>query len=189
MSASSQQAHLNPSSIVFRPIDIEQDVHHLYRWLSDEDVRTWYDEGEHSIANYRERFAPESHNHKFIIEINGEPAGYIQAYRLSDEPEYARQLGVEHDGVSIDMMLGEAKFRGKGWGSVVLREVLDRVVFSDMNADYACINPDPTNDRAVKAYEKAGFRGERVVWVEADLPGDTGYERIMLLSRAEFEAG
>ena len=179
----------NPASIAFRRIDIEHDVHHLYRWLGDEDVRTWYDEGEHNIENYRERFAPESHNHKFIIEIDGAPAGYIQAYRLSDEPDYAGQIGLDHDAVSIDIMLGEATYRGKGWGSVVLHEALARIVFGEMNADHACINPDPKNERAVRSYEKAGFRGDRVVWVESELPVDTGYERIMVMSRADFEAG
>jgi aminoglycoside 6'-N-acetyltransferase len=167
-----------------RPVDIEQDVHHLFRWLGDADVNRWYSEGEHSLENYRRTFAPEPTTRKFIIEIEGVPAGYLQAYRLSDEPDYAAQLGLEHDAVSIDLFLGER--RGEGWGSVVLRKALEQVVFGEMNAGYACINPDPKNTRAVRSYEKAGFRGNRVVWVQDDAPENTGYERIMLLARDEF---
>lgn len=186
MSTAESQERTNPADVSFRCIDIEQDVHHLYRWLSDEDVRRWYDEGEHSLENYRQMFAPESHNHQFIIEIAGEPVGYIQAYRLSDEPEYSRQIGLAHDAVSLDILLGESTFRGRGWGSVVLREALDRIVFGDTTADYACINPDPENIRAIRSYEKAGFRGDRVVWVEDDLPQNTGHERVMVISRDTF---
>lgn len=173
--------------VTLRPVEVDPDAHLLYRWLGDADVNRWYREGEHTIEGYRQRFAPEPTTHKFIIEIDGEPAGYLQAYRLSDEPEYAAQLNLDHDAVSIDLFLGEAKFRGAGWGSVVLRAALERIVFGDMLARWACINPDPENLRAVRSYEKAGFRGDRVVWIQDDAPENTGYERIMLLSREAFQ--
>ncbi len=171
-------------AVKLRPVDIERELHHLYRWLGDEDVNRWYSEGEHSLENYRQKFSPEPTTHKYIIEIEGVPAGYLQAYRLSDEPDYAVQLGLEHDAVSLDLFLGER--RGEGWGSVVLRKALEHVVFGEMDAAYACINPDPENIRAVRSYEKAGFRGDRVVWVQDDAPENTGYERIMVLSREDF---
>lgn len=172
--------------VTLRPVEINTDVHHLYRWLDDADVNRWYREGEHTLAGYRQRFAPEATTHKFIIEIDSEPAGYLQAYRLSDEPEYATQLGLGHDAVSIDLFIGEPTFRGAGWGSVVLRAALERIVFGHMAAEWACINPDPDNLRAVRSYEKAGFRGDRIVWVQDDAPENTGFERIMLLSRKQF---
>ena len=172
--------------VTLRPVEIESDVHLLYRWLGDADVNRWYREGEHTIENYRLRFAPEPTTRKFIIEIDAEPAGYLQAYRLSDEPAYATQLELGHDAVSIDLFLGEATFRGAGWGNVVLQAALEQIVFGEMAAEWACINPDPENLRAVKSYEKAGFGGDRVVWVQDDAPENTGYERIMLLSRDEF---
>lgn len=171
--------------IDFRPVRIEDDLPRFYTWLSDPDVRRWYDEGEHSLENYRQQFAPEPTTHKFIILIDEHPAGYLQAYRVSDEPEYATQLGLEHDAVSLDLFIGDPDYRG-GWGSLVLRKALAGIVFGDMNAEYACCNPDPENARAVRAYQKAGFHGDRVVWIEDDSPGNTGYERIMLISRAEF---
>lgn len=172
--------------VTLRPVEINTDVHDLYRWLGDADVNRWYREGEHTLEGYRQRFAPEATTHKFIIEIDAIPAGYLQAYRLSDEPEYATQLGLDHDAVSIDLFLGEPNFRGAGWGSVVLRAALQRIVFGEMAAEWACINPDPDNVRAVKSYEKAGFHGDRIVWVQDDAPENTGFEQIMLLSREQF---
>lgn len=171
--------------IDFRPVDIESDISGLFAWLSDPDVRRWYDEGEHSLENYRKQFAPEATTHKFIMLIDDHPVGYLQAYRVSDEPEYAAQLGLDHDAVSLDLFIGDPEYRG-GWGSLVLRKALDTIVFGAMEAEFACCNPDPENLRAVRAYQNAGFRGDRVVWIEDESPGNTGYERIMLLSRDEF---
>lgn len=171
--------------ITFRRIDIERDVALLFRWLADEDVHRWYDEGEHSMENYRRKFAPEPTTHKFIVEIDHQAIGYLQTYWLSDEPEYAAQLGLSHDAVSIDMFLG---VRNRGLGHRILDAALARIVFGEMNAEWACINPDPENLRAVRSYEKAGFRGERVVHIVDDEPGNTGNERIMLQSRETFRS-
>lgn len=173
-------------TVSLRPIDIGRDAPLIYTWLSDPDVYRWYREGEHSLESYRTHFAPEATTHKFIIEVEGQPIGYLQAYRLSDEPEYAAQLGLDHDAVSLDMFLGER--RGEGWGSAALRVALKEIVFGEMGAEFACINPDPENIRAVRSYEKVGFRGERVVYVQDDAPENTGYERIMLLGRQQFES-
>lgn len=178
--------HAMDSSITFRRMEINRDVRRLFEWLADDDVRRWYDEGEHSVENYRRTFAPEPTVNKFIVEIEGNPVGYLQTYWLSDEPDYAAQLGLDHDAVSIDMFIGDADWRGHGWGSRILTAALERMVFGEMQAEWACINPDPENTRAVRSYEKAGFRGERVVRIIDDEPGNTGNERIMLQSREDF---
>ena len=174
------------SRVTIRPLAIETDVDLLYAWLGDPDVQRWYSEGEHSLEHYRRHFGPEPGIHRFITEIDGNPVGYIQAYRLADEEEYADQIGLDGEVVSLDMLIGDADWRGSGWGAVVLHATLDQIVFGQMQAKTACMNPDPENERAVKAYEKAGFRGDRVVWVESDEPHDTGYERIMVLNRDDF---
>lgn len=171
--------------IDFRPVNIDADVPLLFAWLGDADVHRWYDEGEHSLENYRRQFAPEATTHKFIMLIDDQPVGYLQAYRVSDEPEYAAQIGLDHDAVSIDLFIGDSNYRG-GWGNLVLWKALEVIVFGAMDAEYACCNPDPENARAVRAYQKAGFQGDRIVWVEDDAPGNTGYERIMVISRDEF---
>lgn len=182
-------ADANTESIGFRPVSIDSDVHLLLSWLADDDVSPWYDEGEQTEANYRTRFGPDDHVHKFMMCVDGAPIGYIQAYWLHDEPAYAAQIALPHDAVSIDLFIGSPRYRGGGWGSLLLRTFLERVVFGEMGADVACINPDPANARAVRSYEKVGFRGDRVVEIEADDPGNAGPERIMVLARDAFFRG
>lgn len=174
--------------VTFRPVDMGEDLPLLYTWLGDADVNQWYDEGEHTLENYRHRFAPEPTTRKYIFAIDGKSAGYLQTYWLHDEPAYQEQLGLEHDAVSIDMFIGAVEYRNQGWGSRVLRAALGQIVFGEMGAEHACINPVPENIRAVKSYEKAGFVQDRIVYVRDSEPGNTGHERIMLLSKDRFLA-
>ncbi len=174
--------------IGFRPVEIERDLADLLRWLGDPDVRRWYDEGELSEANIGRKFAPEPPMRKLIILIDDTPVGYIQVYRLADEEEYRRQVDVSAEAVAMDLFIGEAAYRGQGWGTDVIRACLDRIVFGEMDAPLAMIAPDPENARAVRSYAKAGFRPVKTVYVTDDEPGNTGYELVMLLTREEFLA-
>lgn len=175
--------------ISFRPVEIGRDLADLLRWLGDPEVRRWYDEGELSETNIGRKFAPEPPMRKLIILIYETPVGYIQVYRLADEEDYRRQVDVSPEAVAMDLFIGESAYRGKGWGTDVLRACLERIVFGEMDAPMAMIAPDPENARAVRSYAKAGFRPVQTVYVTDDEPGNTGYELVMLLTREEFMAG
>lgn len=181
---------MNPHEdrISFRPVEFGRDLSDLMRWLADPDVRRWYDEGDLTEENTRERFSLEPTTRKFIIEIDGQPVGYIQVYRLADEEEYRRQVDVAPEAVATDLFIGEATFRDRGWGTAVLRASLRRIVFGEMDAPLAMIAPDPENLRAVRSYEKAGFRPIRTVYVFDERPENTGHELVMLLDRESFLA-
>lgn len=172
--------------IDFLPFTLADALPLLLRWLADPDVRPWYDEGELTAENLTERFAPEEGMHRFLITIDNQPVGYIQSYRLRDEPDYQRQLDVDPDAVATDLLIGEAAYRNGGWGTEVLRAFLERIVFGEMNAHVAMIAPDPGNARAVRCYAKAGFRPVKTVQiVDAEHPGNSGEELVMLLNRPQ----
>ena len=172
--------------VTFRPLDRE-DLPLMLRWLADPDVRPWYDEGELTPENIAAKYAPLIDGTEptcgFIIVIGDVPAGYIQAYRVGDHPEYQRQVDVDPAAVGIDLFLGAPERRNRGWGAVVLRAFLDRIVFGEMGADLAAICPGPANTRAVRSYERAGFRAVKTVYVVDEEPGNTGHELVMLLER------
>ena len=60
------------------------------------------------------------------------------------------------DAVGVDLSIGDPGKLAKGIGSGVLRTFTERL----MQEGYTTIiiDPDPANHRAVRAYEKAGFR-------------------------------
>jgi aminoglycoside 6'-N-acetyltransferase len=172
--------------IAFHAFDLEEALPNLLRWLGDPDVRPWYDEGELTPENLSARFAPDATTHCYTIAIDNQPVGYIQTYRIGDEPEYQRQVDVDPDAVATDLFIGESAYRNGGWGTEVLRVFLERIVFGKMGASLAMIAPDPANARAVRCYEKAGFHPVKTVHVvDEDHPGNTGDELVMLLNRPD----
>lgn len=172
--------------IAFQPFDLEARLDDMIRWLGDPDVQPWYDEGELSEENIRRQFAPEDGLHRYTIVIDDQPVGYIQAYRVGNEPEYQKQIDVDPDAVATDLFIGEPGFRNAGWGTELLRVFHERIVFGEMGAELAMIGPSPENHRAVASYSKVGFRPVKSVYVVDESPGNTGTELIMLLTREEF---
>ncbi|MBA2277461.1 MAG: GNAT family N-acetyltransferase [Chloroflexia bacterium] len=120
----------------------------------------------------------------FIITIDGVDAGYIQGYRIDDHPDYARQVAVGPGAACVDLLLGDPARRNQGWGVPVLRAFLRDVVFGQLDATFCIIGPDTANARAIRSYEKAGFRYLKTVSIDdADDPGD---EYLMVLTSDEL---
>lgn len=167
----------------------------LVRWLGDPDVSPWYGEGEPTLASltarYADRITGEDTTRAFVIEIDGQKVGYIQCYWIADEPDYARQLALppmpEPGAVGTDLFIGEEAFRNRGWGTPILRAFHRQIVFGEMQASVAIIAPSPNNRRAIRVYEKVGFRWLKTVSiVDDDHEENSGPEYVMLLTRAEF---
>jgi aminoglycoside 6'-N-acetyltransferase len=83
----------------------------------------------------------------FVIEVDGEIAGGIQ-YWEEDEPQY------RHAG--IDIFLATA-FQDRGLGSDAVR-TLARHLFEARGHHRLTIDPAAANERAIRAYERVGFR-------------------------------
>lgn len=92
----------------------------------------------------------------FIIEHQGFPIGYIQYYN-------ATTIGGgwwEHelDGAyGIDIMIGEESVVGKGNGPKIIDSFISFLRQREPGITSVIIDPEPTNARAIKAFEKAGF--------------------------------
>ncbi|MBA2383400.1 MAG: GNAT family N-acetyltransferase [Actinobacteria bacterium] len=83
----------------------------------------------------------------FAIVADGEVAGMIQ-YHEEDDPEY------RHAG--MDLFLG-TPFQGRGLGTDAVR-TMARHLLHDRGHHRLTIDPAAHNERAIRCYEKAGFR-------------------------------
>ena len=83
----------------------------------------------------------------FVIEVDGETAAEIQ-YWEEDEPDY------RHAG--IDVFLATA-FQDRGLGSDAVR-ALARHLFDVRGHHRLTIDPAAANTRAIRAYERVGFK-------------------------------
>ena len=82
-----------------------------------------------------------------VIESDGEVAGIVQFYEEED-PDYRH--------ASIDISLA-TKWHGRGIGPEALR-VLAQFLFDERGHHRLTIDPAAANERAIKAYEKVGFK-------------------------------
>jgi aminoglycoside 6'-N-acetyltransferase len=178
------------SEIAFRRL-AEADIPTLKRWLEDPDVAPWYQEDSTELDALRASYLPvitgEEPTRAFIIRIDGRDAGYIQGYVIDDHSDYARQIAVDPGAVGIDLFIGEPWARNRGHGAAVLRAFLREVVFGAMGAAIAIIAPAPDNARAIRAYERAGFRWVKTVPIVDESPANTGDEYVMRLPHRDFD--
>jgi aminoglycoside 6'-N-acetyltransferase len=84
----------------------------------------------------------------FVIEVDGEVVGAIQ-YHEENDPMY------RHAG--IDIFLTTSR-HGQGLGTEAIR-LLARYLFEERGHHRLTIDPAADNVAAIRAYEKAGFRG------------------------------
>jgi aminoglycoside 6'-N-acetyltransferase len=170
-------------TITFEPL---ADTHMplMARWLANPVVAEFYEEGDTTVAgltaHYRDAIDGNEPTHGYVVHVNGEPIGYIQAVEIDGYPDYAAQLHLVPGSVGIDILIGEDRWRGRGVGSRALRQFTEEIVFGRMGAPQANIGPSPDNMRAIRSYERAGFRFLKTVEVTADEPWNTGTEYVMV---------
>lgn len=97
---------------------------------------------------------------QFIVAVADRPFAYIQCYPLTAWPEAG--LGPQPHGTrGIDQFIGEPDMVDRGHGSAFIRSFVDNLIAS--GTPRVITDPDPENPRAIRAYEKAGFRRDREV--------------------------
>jgi RimJ/RimL family protein N-acetyltransferase len=115
----------------------------------------------------------------FFACLGDEPVGYIQVYRvLGADPQW--WIDETDPGArGIDQFLANAEQLGHGLGSSMVRQFLASL-FADPEVTQVQTDPSPDNARAIRAYEKAGFR--RV----GEVLTPDGPALLMRVTRSEF---
>lgn len=131
------------------------DLPMLAAWLAEPHVAKWWNDGpEASLAEIRQ--AMESiDTEPLVVELDGRPIAYLQSYdpHLEEDHPYQDQpFGT----LGMDISIGPSDLVGKGHGSAIVQQ------YAEMLFEEGCvrivIDPHPDNLRAIRAYEKAGFR-------------------------------
>ena len=147
--------------IGFRPLEAA-DYPLLRRWLEAPHIREWWGDPEEELGHVRDMVEGRDTTRPFVILVDGLPAGYIQVWYLGHHQNaewVARNpwlAELPDDAVGVDLSLGEPGALSKGIGSAALAAFV-AALRAEGHATIV-IDPDPANARAVRAYEKAGFR-------------------------------
>ena len=125
------------------------------RWLGEPHVTQWWGAPDEQFG----LVSGEPALDRFIVNSSERPLGYLQCYDLT---EWNTGFGRQPDGTrGIDLFIGETDMIGQGHGSALISAFVDRLFKN--GTPRAVSDPDPANARAIRAYEKAGFRRERLV--------------------------
>jgi aminoglycoside 6'-N-acetyltransferase len=137
----------------FRPVT-KKDLPMIAAWLAEPHVAEWWDDPETEIAQIREHIDSISVE-PLIVELDGKPIAYLQSYdpHLEDGHPYSDQpFGT----IGVDLTIGRPELIGIGHGSAIISQFVEDLF--EEGAPRVIIDPNPANGRAIRAYEKAGFR-------------------------------
>jgi len=142
---------------IFRPM-ATADILLVQRWLALPHVREWWGEPEEQYTLVSGDL-DEPAMDQFIVSASGSPFGYLQCYDLT---AWNSGFGPQPQGTrGIDLFIGERDMIERGHGSRFIRQFADGLLAS--GTPRVITDPDPANARAIRAYEKAGFRRDRLV--------------------------
>lgn len=128
-------------------------------WLVTPDIQEWW--GPLSSTEAEVNIALSSdHAICRIIECDGEAVGYCHAIDASLWGD-ALPDELEPGTWDLDIFVASERHRGLGIGQIALAALKDEV-FSTTLAVAVCVFPSIRNERAVRAYEKAGFKWKRI---------------------------
>lgn len=132
----------------------DADLPTIRGWLAQPHVAEWWDDPDEEIAGIREAM-DSVETEPLIVELKGKPIAYLQTYdpHLEDGHPYQDQpFGT----LGIDVSIGDPALVGIGHGSAIIRQFVAQLF--DEGCPRVIIDPDPANGRAIRAYEKAGFK-------------------------------
>jgi aminoglycoside 6'-N-acetyltransferase len=135
---------LHGERVTLRPI-AEADLDALVAIIQSPGVREWWWEAG-DAARLRDGFR-EDVGSAFAIELEGELAGWLGFHEETD-PGYLH--------ASVDLSL-DPRFQGQGLGPDAIRTVI-RWLADERGHHRFTIDPSAQNDRAIKAYERVGFK-------------------------------
>lgn len=137
---------------VVRPA-ADADAPLLAAWHADPEVSRYWDDETFTVDEMLERLHRDDVD-AWIVEADGEPVGYLQSWWEDDSP---RRGGL--DGFLVPAA------RGRGIMPAAARMLAERLL--DEGWAHVTVDPYRWNDRAIRAWAKAGFveesRDDRVV--------------------------
>jgi len=133
-------------NISFRALK-DADITLLFQWLQRPHVKEWWDDGDDTIEKVKAQYfdSTETVYRHILLSKENDSIGYFQCYPLAE--------GV----IGIDQFIGDERFINQGIGTKAVK-MFAAFIFEKYNPNSIILDPDPNNSRAIRCYEKAGFK-------------------------------
>lgn len=160
------------NGVQLRPL-AEADLPLLHRWLHQPHVLEWWGgaDAAPTLAEVRAHYAPR------ILAEDGVQAwiafetstdgsehtiGYAQSYTAMGDGDGWWEAETDPGMRGIDQFLADGNRLGQGLGTRLVRALVERL-FADLAVTQIQTDPHPANRRAIRCYEKAGFRAVKEI--------------------------
>jgi AacA4 family aminoglycoside N(6')-acetyltransferase len=139
----------------------EHDIPMLHDWLNRPHIVGWWGGERPTVAQVRNKYLPrimaEECVTPYIATLDQRPIGYAQSYIALGSGDGWWEEETDPGVRGIDQSLSEATDLGKGLGTKMVAALVD-LLFLDPAVTKIQTDPAPTNFRAIRCYERAGFR-------------------------------
>jgi aminoglycoside 6'-N-acetyltransferase len=167
---------VDDGELVFRPLT-RADFPLFVNWLAQPHVAAWWG-APPDLDAVEEKYGPSIDGTDptllFIALSESAPLGMVQIYRLRDNHDYARAVGID-DAAGVDLLIGEESHTGEGNGTRMISAALGRIWDSYPEVSGAMAGVSPRNARSQRAFEKAGFTALRRVAVPGEEEDEVVY--------------
>ena len=152
---------LRGSRVVLRPLT-DADAPALLALLRDPGVAAWWMRASWDQINEQGAVV-------FVVLVDGEVAGSIQ-YHEETDPDF--------HSASVDIFMGDA-WQDRRLGSEAMRVLIDHLV-EDRGHHRITVDPATANERAVRVYERLGFRRVGVMRAYERVPDGTWRDALLM---------
>ncbi|MDU1892886.1 MAG: GNAT family N-acetyltransferase [Dysgonomonas sp.] len=141
--------------LLLRAIE-DSDIELLSKWLYKDYILKWYHEPEEWLYEMKERKGAFSFLSHFLVLQENIPLGFCQYYDCFDAQE--EWYSVENPGkiYSIDYLIGDETYLGKGYGKEIVKMLIQKIV-EEKNPEAIVVQPENENIASCKALEANGF--------------------------------
>ncbi|PWW28816.1 aminoglycoside 6'-N-acetyltransferase [Cytobacillus oceanisediminis] len=138
----------------------------LQKWLSDPAVLEFYEGRDRpfDLKSVNQKFFDRDDGIKrCLVEYEGARIGYIQFYGLDEETRelygYSDFTGSVY---GTDQFIGETEYWNKGIGTLLVKAMADYLLH-EKQAGKLAMDPQTRNERAIRCYEKCGYKKVRLL--------------------------
>ena len=135
--------------------DSEDTYNKLYYWCSNKNVYEWFEQRlltyDEIVSKYKKKLLDKKQD-LYIINYNNKDIGLVQIYKYEDDINLNYNNTYEYD-----LFIGDTDYLNKGIGKEIV-ELINNLIYTKYKSDYIILRPFKRNIRAIKCYQKCGFK-------------------------------
>ena len=174
--------------VIRRMRDQTSDYERMVAWRNSPHVREWWDPDDPPLTlaaatgDLRPYTGGSDPTVACIVEVAGEPVGFLQFYPWDGDHDYLNEVGVSvpQGSWGLDIFIGERASVGRGIGSRTVRLLCDHL-FDERGATAVALITEAGNTRAQAAYARAGMRVEGAPFLDTDMRDGQRVESLLMI--------